>query len=329
MQHDEDYSCFHLYLPSIAESTVYGISCVRQLRAEDLLRKSSDVTRSTVQKAVVVLANKPIFGPIRDKLGVITRAFFAQRDFEETEILEHFYHSLVHALKDEEQTNESAISMGMSIREIVFKFRMQTLTLFKLLLLQKRVMFYSNQVEKLCSFQYALVSLVPLLLLHLVDAASPVLDSRSASMSKASSLRSSDRASLLAYLGLPLNLFGKGAFFQPYLPLQQMDMLQSDSYLVGATNSIFRSQRDCPLDVIVNLEAATIEYLNPKVATMILGILRILTDPLTWAIKHQTTGCVVNSKNISLLLSRLSSLSTSLLGTKTCLYSLIQVIRLA
>ena len=31
----------------------------------DLLVKDQDVTRSTVQKAVVVLASKPVFGPIR------------------------------------------------------------------------------------------------------------------------------------------------------------------------------------------------------------------------------------------------------------------------
>lgn len=242
---------------------------MRQIRADELLRRANDVTRSTVQKAVVVLANRPIFGPIRDKLGVITRAFFAQRDFEETEILEHFHHSLIHALQDEEQTDENAINMGMSVRELIWKFRMQTLTLFKLMLLQKRVMFYGLQVERLCTFQYALVSLVPLLLLHLEDAASPLLDSRGGSMDKATSLRSSDRRSLLRYLGLPLHLYGKGAFFQPYLPLQQMELLRSESYLVGATNSIFQSQRDCLLDVVVNLETGNIEYLNPKIAGLV------------------------------------------------------------
>lgn len=41
--------------------------------------KDEDVTRSTVQKAVVVLASKPLFGPIRDRLGVVTRALFEQR----------------------------------------------------------------------------------------------------------------------------------------------------------------------------------------------------------------------------------------------------------
>lgn len=37
------------------------------------------MTRSTVQKAVVVLVSKPIFGSIRDRLGVVTLAFFEQK----------------------------------------------------------------------------------------------------------------------------------------------------------------------------------------------------------------------------------------------------------
>jgi hypothetical protein len=37
------------------------------------------VTRSTVQKAVVVIASKPVFGPIRDRLGVVTLALFEQK----------------------------------------------------------------------------------------------------------------------------------------------------------------------------------------------------------------------------------------------------------
>lgn len=43
------------------------------------------------------------------------------------------------------------------------------------------------------------------------------------------------------------------AFFQPYLPLQQIDLLQARSFLVGTTNSIFQQQRDSPIDVIVNV----------------------------------------------------------------------------
>jgi hypothetical protein len=41
--------------------------------------------------------------------------------------------------------------------------------------------------------------------------------------------------------------------FQPYLPLQQMDMLQAHSWLVGTTNQIVTQQRDCKYDLLVNV----------------------------------------------------------------------------
>lgn len=58
-QQDEDFAHFHLHCPTISKhSTVFGISCNRQIASEKLLVKGKDVTRSTVQKAVVVLARQ-------------------------------------------------------------------------------------------------------------------------------------------------------------------------------------------------------------------------------------------------------------------------------
>ena len=64
------------------DTTLFGISCTRQMSSSELLYRPADVTRSTIQKALVVLARKPVFGPIREKLGVVTRAWFLQRNFE-------------------------------------------------------------------------------------------------------------------------------------------------------------------------------------------------------------------------------------------------------
>lgn len=134
-----------------------------------------------------------------------------------------------------------------------------------------QVMFYaaSTPVEQLCTFQYSLVALIPELLTQLEDAASPELDERSKTATRPTSLRTSDKASLLRYLGLPLNVFGQGSFFQPYLPLQQLDMLKTHSFLVGTTNSIFQQQRDCPIDVLVNLDTASVEVLDPKLVPLL------------------------------------------------------------
>jgi hypothetical protein len=55
---------------------------------QTLLNKTADVTRSMVQKAVVILATQPVLGSVRSKLGLVTQAFFAQKDFSKLEILE-------------------------------------------------------------------------------------------------------------------------------------------------------------------------------------------------------------------------------------------------
>jgi hypothetical protein len=149
-QASEDYTYFHLVPSSPNPSTIFGISCNRQIASSALLVKDQDVTRSTVQKAVVVLASEPVFGPIRDKLGVVTLALFEQRDFTELHILDDFYSSLEVSLKS--QFTESGLYMGTSLRELVHTFRQRTLLLLKALMLQKRIMFFGHPVERLCTY---------------------------------------------------------------------------------------------------------------------------------------------------------------------------------
>lgn len=137
--------------------------------------------------------------------------------------------------------------------------------LLKLLLLQKKIMFFGYPVERLCTYQYSLVSLVPDLMLALEDSGSPSMDRQSSKRKRPESLKTSDRRSLLRFMGLPLHLFGQGAFFQPYLPLQQIDVAsKAESYLVGTTNSIFRQQKEMAVDVVVDLEQTNLEFIDPK-----------------------------------------------------------------
>jgi hypothetical protein len=259
----EDYSYFHL-VPSVPNpSTIFGISCNRQIATSSLLVKEVDMTRSTVQKAVVVLASGPVFGPIRDRLGVVTLALFEQKDFTNTDLLVDFYQSLQGSLRS--QLTESGLYMGTSLRELVHEFRHRTLVLVKALILQKKILFYGHPVERLCTYQYSLISLIPGLLQTLQDCGSPPLASRGPSLVQPTSLRTSDRRSLLAYLGLPLDLFGKDAFFQPYLPLQQLDLIKSQtrSFLCGSTNAIVRQQND--IELLVDIETCSVEFRDPKI----------------------------------------------------------------
>ena len=178
--------------------------------------------------------------------------------------------------------------------------------------------------------QFALVSLIPGLIANLQDAADPILDAYAENAQRAVTLRTSDRNSrmyprtlvmsiiglaegmriwlifwtVLAYMGLPLQIFGKvshswisryrlvtntspflypqpkapqltsspfitqGSFFGPYTPLQQLDLLASydtKSYVVGSTNSLLLQQKEKYSDILINLdESNSITITSPS-----------------------------------------------------------------
>ena len=79
--------------------------------------------------------------------------------------------------------------------------------------------------------QFSLISLIPGLIRNLQDCADPDLDSYEHNLVKPTSLKTSDRSSLLSYIGLPLQIFGK-------VSLHALNRLQSliisfrEAYLV-------------------------------------------------------------------------------------------------
>lgn len=110
---------------------------------------------------------------------------------------------------------------------------------------------------------------------NLQDSGAPELDTsdKDRTMTEAKILADGSKESLLKYMGLPLNIFEKGSFFQPYLPLQQIDMLSSEqtkSYVVGTTNQIFfHHKSDTKIDVLVNVETGTLEFYNPQLVNFV------------------------------------------------------------
>ncbi|KAF4551940.1 putative late secretory pathway protein AVL9 [Elsinoe fawcettii] len=255
----EDFSYFTLIQKSTPPTSLFGISCTRQIDASEIRNKAADVTRSAVQKAVVVITDSPqSLSAIREKLSMITKAWFLQKDFTDCEILQSFQQSLAAGIED--HSDESDNLLGFSLREIMHTYKWQTLVLFKCLLLQPKMLFFGTHCEDVCMIQFSLLSLIPGLMRALQDCADPSMDTYGVNLQKASSLKTSDRQSLLSYMGLPLQIFGKGALFGPYTPLQQLDTLadaNTKSYVVGSTNSLLLQQKDRYADVLVNLDDHT------------------------------------------------------------------------
>ncbi|GIY91949.1 hypothetical protein CEXT_238512 [Caerostris extrusa] len=156
----DDTIYFHLPSLDNPHQTVYGISCYRQMNAENLLRRSSDITRETVQKSVCVLSKVPLYGLIQAKLELITHAYFDERDFSKVSLLEETYKNLNSSLPKDLSDGQQAF-LGLSVRDFVLRFKHKTLLLFKLLLLERKVLFYKAPVKNLCSAVLTLCSLVP------------------------------------------------------------------------------------------------------------------------------------------------------------------------
>lgn len=71
------------------------------------------------------------------------------------------------------------------------------------------MLFFGSRCDRLCMVQFALISLIPGLMRKLQDCADPELNSYEGSLSIPTSLQSSNRSSLLSFMGLPLQIFGK------------------------------------------------------------------------------------------------------------------------
>ncbi|CAL1530920.1 unnamed protein product [Lymnaea stagnalis] len=140
--------------------TVYGVSCYRQMDASNLINKTADVTRSTVQKSVCVLSRLPLFGLIKAKLELITHAYFDERDFSQVSLLEETYKNLNSSLT-QSLLEGTQVFLGLSARDLVIFYKHKVIVLFKLLMLERRVLFFGSPVESLCQTLLGFLSLFP------------------------------------------------------------------------------------------------------------------------------------------------------------------------
>lgn len=151
--------------------TLFGLSCYRQMNADELIYKDVDVTRNTLQKSVCILSTCPMYASsIRFKLHAITCAYFEQKDFSKTQLLVDAFNSTLRVnsatLSDYSinSLNSCDNYMCLSLGDLVLRYQHKILVLFKLLLLQKKCLFQIKPVSSLSNTIISLVSLIPDLL---------------------------------------------------------------------------------------------------------------------------------------------------------------------
>jgi hypothetical protein len=178
-----DYIYFHLenesstttttaqQKPIKPNKTIFGISCYRQINADELINKDIEVTRNTLQKSVCILSTCPLYASsVRFKLQAITSAYFEQKDFSKTQLLCDAFNSTLHinstTLNDYSINSLNVLDnyMCLSLSDLVIRYQHKILVLFKLLLLQKKCLFQIKPVSNLSNTIISLISLIPDLL---------------------------------------------------------------------------------------------------------------------------------------------------------------------
>ncbi|KAJ3611854.1 hypothetical protein NHX12_021867 [Muraenolepis orangiensis] len=315
--YQEDTVYFHLP-PLIGETkSVYGVSCYRQIDAKALKVRQADVTRETVQKSVCVLSRVPLYGLLQAKLQLITHAYFEEKDFSQIDILKELYEHMNGSLRG--STLEGAqVYLGLSPRDLILQFRHKVLILFKLILLEKKVLFYISPVNRLVGALMTVLSLFPGMIEHGLADSSHYRPKSSVRRrvtgrpwTRGSSRRPEEhhRASRGAELpetfdpapGVPITVQpqsagGQGGVVQglgylclPYMALQQHHLLSDVTvrgFVAGATNILFRQQRHLS-DAIVDVEEARIQIQDPELRRL----LALTTADLRFAdylLKHVT-----------------------------------------
>uniref|UniRef100_A0A7N6B6S5 UDENN domain-containing protein n=1 Tax=Anabas testudineus TaxID=64144 RepID=A0A7N6B6S5_ANATE len=156
----------HNYQEGTSRLQCSGVTCFNELGA--LKVRQADVTRETVQKSVCVLS-RPLYGLLQAKLQLITHAYFEEKDFSQIFILKELYDHMNSSLKGS-ALDGSQVYLGLSPRDLILHFRHKALIMFKLILLEKKVLFYVSPVNRLVGALMTVLSLFPGMIEHgLVD----------------------------------------------------------------------------------------------------------------------------------------------------------------
>ncbi|OUC40324.1 hypothetical protein D917_00727 [Trichinella nativa] len=92
---DDDLPTLWKTLPSLAlPDGAHNHDAGLQIAAKDLREKSNDITRSTVQKSICAVSSSPLYGLLMPKLESISKVYFEQGDFKQTELLAEMYHNI-------------------------------------------------------------------------------------------------------------------------------------------------------------------------------------------------------------------------------------------
>ena len=227
---------------------LYGISCYEQLQVTQAMKEDDqENTRECVQKAMCIVSKIPLFGQMVSKLSVTMSAFFNQDSLKDKKIIQELYTNYEMNTFTSIKVNEILASFSLDNLFVVAKEKI--FELLKMIMLEKRILIYSHVSNKVCSFIFSLISLLPGNSFFNLNYGDDIINYNKC----------------FEKFGLPLKCFTNKSKFYSLLSLYDIEAIeQCKSFLVGTTNQIFLNYPKLKFDCVVNIDEGKIYYVDEK-----------------------------------------------------------------
>jgi hypothetical protein len=205
-----------------------------------------------VQKTVLVLSKVPLFSYLLTKLNITTHVYFNQKNFKDIEILREFYKSANGFSKN--SISYSDFISNIKINEITKFLGSNLLSLIKLLLLEKKVIAFSETASLVSEFMVGIISLLP----------GNILFNYTEGREIHYFLESINR------LGLPLKIFNNKTLLLLSASILDLKKLEkAEGYFVGTTNSFLPQNASLKPDLVINIDEKSITFNDKKLKNLV------------------------------------------------------------
>ena len=228
---------------------LYGISCYEQIKSER--DDTIENTRHFIQKSICIMSILPLYSPLYAKLSVTVETFFNQNSLRDKNIIDELYQNFF--FDGETNFRVDEMNFVFATRKLICFTKEKIFLILKMILLEKKILIFSNISGNVCSFLYNLLALFPGQILFNLKSGTDI----------------KNYLKCLKMYGLPLKIFHENYRIYPLVSLYEIDQIEEQknvNYILGTTNQLILNETidKKKVSLIINIDTNKIIILNNK-----------------------------------------------------------------
>ena len=218
---------------------LYGISCYEQIKSQR--DDTIENTRNFIQKSLCILTILPLYSPLYAKLSVTLETFFNQTSLKDKNIINDLYQNFF--LDGETNFRLDEMNFVFASRKLLCFTKEKIFVILKMIILEKRILIFSNISGNVCSFLYNLLALIPGQILFNLKNGNDI----------------KNYLKHLKFYGLPLKIFHENYKIYPLISLYEIDQIEQEknvNYIMGTTNQLIWNEtfEKKKVDLMINID---------------------------------------------------------------------------